>query len=186
MVVSGMRWLDDRLGGHDAGSAAALAVGGLPAARRRPGSSRSLGLDARTVAATVGGQNWAEDAGEAVAAGNGGAAAAAAASVRGLAESRSVALQLAGGVRVEFGQVARRFESPSSRTNGSDGNGSDGSDGNGRDRLRDVSAGHDPLSHSFIEISLARAGGSGEVAVCARREFTKLGEVMFDHVYEAA
>jgi hypothetical protein len=160
-----MRWLDERPTGHDQGSAAAKAIGALPSQRRKKGSARTLGLDANTVGATIGGSNYAEARVKVP-------EKPLTAAVCGVTGARSVALQLAGGVRVEFGEVTHKSTSSSSSTNT-------------ETSVRDISTGHDLLSFSFLEISLAQAGSSGkDVAVRVRREFTKLGEVTYEDVFE--
>lgn len=165
-----MRWLDERPNGYDQGSTAAQAIGALPSQRRKKGTSRTLGMDANTVSATIGGSNFAEKKKARV----GGETHPVTAAVCGVTGSRSVALQLDGGVRVEFGEVTHKSTSSTSCSTGS-------TDA----QPRDISTGHHLLSFSFLEISLAKAGSSSnDVAVRVRREFTKLGEVTYEDVVE--
>jgi len=169
-----MRWLDERPNGYDQGSTAAQAIGALPSQRRKKGTSRTLGMDANTVSATIGGSNYAEKK-TALRVGSSAEKNPVTAAVCGVTGSRSVALQLDGGVRVEFGEVTHKSTSSSTSS-------STGSTGA---QPRDISTGHHLLSFSFLEISLAKAGSSGnDVAVRVRREFTKLGEVTYEDVVE--
>lgn len=148
VVVSGMRYLDERQGGHDNGSAASVAIGEMTSKRRRPGNARSFGLDARTVAATVGGNNIAESS-----------------EAAGMVEVRftdgSTKVLLAGGIEAVFGLVDHKTNQEGPLV---------------------LNAASDPLSHSFVEVSLRRKTGTR--AVSTRREFTENGELVFSEITE--